>query len=247
MKRYIKLLLLKIGSILYKNQKSKILFYHDIYKTINYKALDTDVQMGTHIDLFKKHVDAIHKEGFEIVQQITKPEKQVAIMLDDGFRGIYEVRDFFYENNIFPTIFLPAGHIGKKCLLSKNEILDLQSHGFRFECHSWSHSDLTLFSDEELKHELGDSKIFLNNLLGKNVNEICLPIGYFSDHLLQQLKLFGYKEVYSSIPGNYMEVEYGWLRSRNLCQFASPIEVRYILRGGNDIIKKRYKRMHYKK
>ncbi len=247
MKQLIKLFLLWVSSVLHRNHKSKILFYHDIYRTINYKALDIDVHMGTHIDMFKKHVDVIHKEGFEIVQQITKPNGQVAIMLDDGFRGIYEVKDFFIENNILPTIFLPFGHIGEDCLLSKEEILDLQNSGFRFECHSWSHTDLTSFSDEELRRELGDSKKLLNTILGKEVNEICLPIGYFSNHLIQQLRLYGYKEVYSSIPGNYMEPIHGWLRTRNLCQFSSPIEVKYILRGGNEMIKKRYERMHYRK
>lgn len=188
---------IKIRSVVSADADQLIKLYEEVWSNVPYNK-----KAKTYFVLNESDGCNFCKEGFEIVQQITKPEKQVAIMLDDGFRGIYEVRDFFYENNIFPTIFLPAGHIGKKCLLSKNEILDLQSHGFRFECHSWSHSDLTLFSDEELKHELGDSKIFLNNLLGKNVNEICLPIGYFSDHLLQQLKLFGYKEVYSSIPGN---------------------------------------------
>lgn len=246
MKKLIKLFLLWISSLINRNHKSKILYYHDIYKTVNYKALDVDVYMGTHIDLFKKHVEIIRKEGFEIVQQITKPEGQVAIMLDDGFRGIYEVRNFFYKNNILPTIFLPAGHLGEDGLLTKEEILELQNNGFKFECHSWSHEDLTQFSDEELQRELGDSKKNLSNLLGKTVREICLPIGYFSDHLIEQLKLYGYKEVYSSIPGNYVEPIHGWLRTRNLCQFSSPAEVKYILRGGNQIIKRRYEKMHYK-
>lgn len=246
MRNLIKLFLLWISSLLHRNRKSKILFYHDIYKTTNYKALDADVHMGTHIELFKRHVDIIRKEGFEIVQQITKPEGQVAIMLDDGFRGVYEVRDFFYENNIFPTIFLPAGHIGEDCLLSKDEILNLQDNGFKFECHSWSHFDLTTFSDEELRRELGESKNILRTLLGKDVDEICLPLGYFSNHLIEQLRLYGYKEVYSSIPGNYMEPVYGGLRTRILCQFSSPIEVKYMLRGGCEMINKRYKKMHYK-
>lgn len=104
MRNLIKLYLLWISSLLHRNRKSKILFYHDIYKTTNYKALDADVHMGTHIELFKRHVDIIRKEGFEIVQQITKPEGQVAIMLDDGFRGV-EVCDFFMRITYFQLFF----------------------------------------------------------------------------------------------------------------------------------------------
>lgn len=241
----IKNILLRLGVALKNNRKSKALFYHDIYETVNYKAADADVCMGTHIDVFKTHVETIRKEGFEIVSRITKPEGQVCIMLDDGFRGIYECREFFYSHNVFPTIFLAVDLIAKEGFLTKEEILDLQQHGFNFECHSWSHCDLTIWSDEELKHELGDSKEWLSEMLGKEITEICLPIGYFNDNLLKQLQLYGYQNIYSSMPGNYDDFSHG-LRRRNLVQYATAEEVALILRGGNELLKGRYEKMHHK-
>lgn len=235
------------SSVINRNTKSKILFYHDIFVTNNYQASDADVCMGTHLDMFKKHMDVIHKEGYTIVTHITQLEGQVRIMLDDGFRGIYECRQFFYDNNIYPTIFLAVELIGKEGFLTKEEILDLQQHGFIFECHSWSHKDLTIWNDDELKRELGESKKFLSEMLNKQVTEICLPIGYFNDHLLEQLRLYGYDKVYSSIPGNYCDLTIGGMITRNLVQFASPCEVRLMLRGGNQIITNRYVNMHYKR
>lgn len=245
-KSFIKLALLYCSSIIHRNRQSKILFYHDIYKTINYKASDADVCMGTHLEMFKKHLKAIRKEGYTVVSRITQPEKQVCIMLDDGFRGIYECRQFFYDKGIFPTIFLSVELIGKEGFLTKGEILDLQAHGFIFECHSWSHKDLTIWKDEDLKRELGDSKTFLSELLGKKVTKMCLPLGYYNSHLLGQLKAYGYEEVYSSIPGNYYEPTKDGMVTRNLVQFASPTEVRLVLRGGNEMIKERYEKMHCK-
>lgn len=246
-KKIIKLTFLKYSSIVNKNKKSKILFYHDIYKTTNYKATDDDVCMGTHLDMFKRHLEVIRKEGYTIVPRITESEGQVCIMLDDGFRGIYECRQFFYDNQIYPTIFLAVELIGQEGILTKEEILDLQAHGFIFECHSWSHKDLTIWNDEDLNRELGESKKFLSEMLNKEITEICLPIGYFNDHLLEQIKLYGYKKVYSSIPGNYWEPTVGSMIARNLVQFASPTEVRLVLRGGNEILKNRYVNMHFKK
>lgn len=242
----IKLSLMRISSLLHHNHKSKILFYHDIYTSVNYKASDADVCMGTHLDMFKKHLEVIRKEGYTIVPRITNQKRQVAIMLDDGFRGIYECRQFFYDNNIFPTIFLAVELIGKEGFLTQEEILDLQHHGFIFECHSWSHKDLTIWNDEDLKRELGESKKYLSELLNKRVTEMCLPIGYFNDHLLEQLRAYGYERVYSSIPGNYYEPTVGGMTTRNLVQFASLLEVKLMLRGGNEMIKKRYEKMHYK-
>lgn len=246
LREIVKLTLMEVSSILHRNHKSKILFYHDIYTSINYKATDDDVCMGTHLDMFKRHLEVIRKEDYTIVPHITEPEGQVCIMLDDGFRGIYECRQFFYDNQIYPTIFLAVELIGQKGILTKDEILDLQAHGFIFECHSWSHKDLTIWNDEDLRRELGESKKYLSEMLNKEVSEICLPIGYFKDHLLDQIKVYGYNKVYSSIPGNYCETTIGGMAARNLVQFASPAEVKLVLRGGNEMIKGRYEKMHYK-
>lgn len=245
-KRTVKFVLLLIGSIVSRNHKSKILYYHDIYLNHSYKSLDSDILMGTSIRMFKEHLMTIRQEGYRVVPQITNPDGEVAIMLDDGFRGIWDNRQFFYENNICPTVFLAVDLIGKEGFLTESEILELQSHGFIFQCHSWSHKDLTSFNDDELKKELSDSKNHLEKLLGKEVNEICLPLGFFSDNLVELTKKAGYKEVYSSVSGNYHDLVCEFLRTRNLLQFATPADVRLILRGGTSLLRDHYIKMYHK-
>lgn len=239
--------ILLAGSVVRRNRGSKILYYHDVYVTTNFPALDADVRMGTHIDVFKKHVDVIRSEGYEIVPRITKPTGQVAIMLDDGFRGIWECRRFFYDNNICPTVFLPVKFIGRTDLgiMTAEEILELQRHGFIFECHSWSHEQLTDFDDARLRHELADSRAELERMLSKPVRGFCMPLGYYTDHLLEKIREAGYDDVYCCIPGNYHDRPEGMI-PRNLCQYATPQEVRLILRGGNELLKSRYRRLHDK-
>lgn len=246
-KYIIKAALLHMGALLSNNNKSKILFYHDIYNKKSYKSLDTDTLLGTSLVIFKKHLEIIKRESFQIVPRITKEEKEVAIMFDDGFRGIWDNREFFYDNQIYPTVFLAVDLIGKPGFLTIKEILELQKHGFIFECHSWSHKNLACLSADELKKELGDSKEYLSNLLNKEVEELCLPIGYFSDILLKELPKYGYKKVYSSVPGNSNEKIFSILETRNLCQFADSYEFRQILRGGTCILKRRYIKQHYKR
>lgn len=242
----IKKILLFSGSIIYRNKNSKILFYHDVYNTTCYKSVDTNVLLGTHIEIFKEHIRIIKEEGYDIVTHITKPKKEVAIMFDDGFRGIWDNRNFFYENDIKPTVFIAKDLIGEPGFLSVKEILELQGHGFNFESHSWTHTDLTQYSDKNLERELLQSKKWLSEMLGKEVSEICLPIGYFSNHLIEQTIKYGYKEVYSSVPGNFKDLVLNTLRRRNLCQFATPFEVKCILRGGGNMLASRYYKLHKK-
>lgn len=241
----IKLILMWLSAAIYRSKGSKILYYHDVFSTINYKALDDDRHFGTSLELFAKHVEVIRQEGYKIVQHITKPKGQVAIMFDDGFRGIWECRKYFYEQHICPTIFLPVEFIGEKSkgILTEEEICELQDHGFVFECHSWSHRPLTEVPHTEFKHELVDSKKYLEDLLSKKVESICLPLGYFTDDILENIGNAGYTTIYSSIPGSVDFRPHGML-PRNLCQFATPEEVRLILRGGNEILKSRYEKLH---
>lgn len=238
---------MRASALLNNNHGSKILYYHDVFASKNFKALDADAFMGTPLDLFKKHVNTIREEGYEIVRDINSTKGQVAIMFDDGFRGIWECRQFFYDEKIFPTVFLPVDYIGKtdEGILSVDEILELQAHGFKFECHGYSHLPFTEVPTNELDKELKDSREFLSNLLSKNVKEICMPLGYFNDLVLENIREAGYEKIYSCIPGNYYSAPSGLL-ARNLCQHVSPQELRLILRGGNELLKKRYLRLHKK-
>ena len=164
-------------------------------------------------------------------------------MFDDGFRGIYDCREFFYANNICPTVFLAVSLIGQHGYLTVDEIIDLQNHGFNFQSHGWRHEDMTSLSDEQLHLELVEARKTLSELLGKDVDEICLPIGYFSDRLLDKLSKEGYREIYSSIPGDYDDLVYG-MRRRNLLQSSSPYQVSMVLKGGMSLLSNRYLKLH---
>jgi peptidoglycan/xylan/chitin deacetylase (PgdA/CDA1 family) len=241
MQQLIKRLLMILSSIIKRNRKSKILYYHDVYGENKY----TD--MGTTLDMFTKHIKTIRDLGFNIKPKIENPENEVMICFDDGFKGIYDTRHFFIKNNLCPTVFLSINLIGTTGYLNQKEILELQNKGFRFQCHAWSHSDLTTFSKNDLERELFESKKKLTDLLGETIDEICFPIGYFSQLVLDECRRYGYKTMYSSIPGNYFDQIYiKELRSRNLVQFADTSEVKSVLLGGYELIKGKYIKMHWK-
>jgi peptidoglycan/xylan/chitin deacetylase (PgdA/CDA1 family) len=196
--------------------------------------------------MFKKHIQVIHDNGFQIVSKINNPENEVMICLDDGFRGIYDTKDYFIQNQIQPLVFIAVELIGKENYLSKEEILELQTLGFQFEGHTWSHRNLTQFSDEELKHELLDSKFYLSDLLGKEVKKLCFPQGYFSSKVIDAASYYGYEQLFSSLPGSFYENMDKNLISRNLVQFSTPQEVKYRLLGNTRLLRKRAIKLHFR-
>jgi peptidoglycan/xylan/chitin deacetylase (PgdA/CDA1 family) len=235
----IKTLILKCASIINYNRKSKVIFYHDIAGSAQYTS------MATHFDLFRKHIETIRKEGFEIVSEIHHPFNQVQICFDDGFKGIYDHRVYFAENDIKLTVFLAVQLIGQENYLNVAEILELQKIGFRFQSHTVSHQNLTNFSDDILKQELEHSKTYLESILNMPVREICFPIGYFSDRVIKACKSSGYHKLYCSLPGNYSEKDTNGIIFRNLVQFLSTAELKATLYGGMSVLRAWYKRSHF--
>ena len=94
----IKNILLSLGVVLSNNRKSKILYYHDIHDGTSY------TNMSTELKVFQSHIKTLRKLGYMVVTNINNANNQVAIMFDDGFHGIYDCREYFYTNNICPTV-----------------------------------------------------------------------------------------------------------------------------------------------
>ena len=220
------------------NQDSKVVYYHD--------AGTQYTDMGTDINLMQKHIEVIYKSGYTIVPSITRKEGEVMICFDDGWAGIYDHKDFFIAQNIMPTIFIAVDLIDKEGYLKKEQIKELEARGFRFECHTWSHKSLTLFNDEELEHELRDSKVMLERIFDHPFTSICYPQGRFSKHIHNKCHDYGYLHQYSSLHGGYYDLEGKGIICRICAQFSSPTELKWMLNGTSRIFRKRLIKQHVK-
>lgn len=227
-----------IMAMLKHSHYSKIIYYHDVHCDTEY----TD--MSTPMEVFEQHINTVKESGFDIVPQITGHKHQVMICFDDGFRGLWDNRDYFIDNNIMPTVFIAVNLIGKEGYLTLDEIKSLANSGFRFQAHGWKHSDLTAFSDMELKRELFDAKHKLEELTGLNITEICFPQGYYSDKVVEYSESYGYTLMYTSDPKPHAKRIKDNLLSRYLVQHASPTQLKAILRGGMDCLYMHYYKLH---
>lgn len=236
---FIKQAIYYFAYLIHRNKDSKVVYYHDVGKKYT--------NMGTDFSLVKNHVQIIRESGYEIVPSISKQKKQVMICFDDGWAGIYDYKEFFVEQKIYPTIFIAVDLIGSKGHLTKQQIRELQTIGFRFQGHTWSHHDLTGYSEAELEKELKDSKVWLENEFHHTFDAICYPMGRFSQLIFEKCKEFNYTELFSSIPGGYYDLKNKGLICRICAQFSSANEFKWMLNSTSWFFRRKLYHQQFKK
>lgn len=234
--------IIRIASLFYVNKRSKVIFYHDIHSDRKY------TEMSTPIELFKKHIDIIRENGYEIVSEITSPYKQIEICFDDAFLGLYENIEIIKKLNVPIHLFVITSFMNKDKYINKEQLLELSKlNQIIISSHTHTHQILSDISQEELLTELKKSKLILNDLLNSEVESICFPEGKFNKKVIEKVKELSYNKLYSSIPGFYYDEFLPNVKRRSLVQFAKEKEFRAILRGGDHILALWYKFKHFVK
>ena len=239
---FIRIVIIRFFSFFYFSKKSKVIYYHDIDSDNKY----TD--MSTPVELFKKHINIIRENGYEIVHEITKPLGQIEICFDDAFLGLYDNIELIKELNIPIHLFVVSSYLEKKGHINKDQLLLLNKMKlFKISSHTQTHQVLNLASESLLKNELENSKNLLENLLNNSVDTICYPEGKFNNKLVELAEAVGYTRQYSSLPGFYFNDFLPNVKRRSLVQFSEVKEFKAILKGGDHVLSFWYKFKHYEK
>ncbi len=240
-------------SILRRDIVPKVVFYHDIGKRWT--------PMGTDEKIFIKHMKIL---GSRVKGVGSSGD---VVCFDDGFRGLYDYREELREwglgSRILVKVFVAPRLVGQPGYLTWDEIRVLnREYGIDFQCHTWSHQTLAgpmidespkeERTEEWYERELIASKEAINRELKSEsvkckVDELCFPVGNFSDDVIRRCKEAGYKKVYASYPGNLGEGEDeggGYVQPRCLVQDLGVMGFKAVLNGGMEIFKKRYLKMH---
>ena len=99
------------------------------------------------------------------------------------------------SNNIPFTVFVVSNFVKKniKDYLSQNELIELSNlPGVTIGSHGLTHTPFTHLSTKELIDELGYSKKYLEDKIGKEVKYISYPHGKINNSLLKYIKEAGY-------------------------------------------------------
>jgi peptidoglycan/xylan/chitin deacetylase (PgdA/CDA1 family) len=132
------------------------------------------------------------------------PARAVVITVDDGWAcASSEIFDAMRRRNLPWTLFVYPKIVGRGShAVTWRELQELAECGVDIESHTLTHPFLTLKNnpavspasyDEFLEHELRESRLRLEQTIGKEVRFLCYPYGDYDDAVAAAAQAHGYE------------------------------------------------------
>jgi len=173
----------------------RILMYHSINDDVASNHPDLVVAPAN----FRAQLNYLKKRGYqfltmsELISGDYDSAPRVALTFDDGFQDNYTVMlPILMEFQAKATIFLcpDMAEIEK---LTEEQILEIQASGLvEFGAHTMTHINLSQVSDEDAKHEISESKKYVEKLLGIPCSSFAYPFGRLNDHTAELVSDAGF-------------------------------------------------------
>ncbi len=113
--------------------------------------------------------------------------KKIAITFDDGphYERTKLLLDGLKERGIHATFFL----VGNRISGNEDLILRMKNEGHLIGNHSYSHTDLTKISPNELENEINKTNSIIEEITGERVKYLRPPCGFWNDELANKLDM----------------------------------------------------------
>ena len=190
--------------------------YRKGYCVLMYHALGSQAYQdpnGNHSinpKLFQRHMEYIKTQNnFEIDQLINIKKNlhknKIAVTFDDGYKdNLLKGLPILQKLNIPFTIFVSTQFVKDKNtnFLSKNDIRFLSNiKGVTIGSHGENHVPFTDLTKGQLNRELLESKKFLEDLVGKEIELLAYPFGKTNEDIKNRSEQAGYKVCFGTIFG----------------------------------------------
>lgn len=169
----------------YKNKYVNVIYYHDIVHDEGYSF------MRTNIDVFKRQMEWLKREGYESLRfddldekHIKFCKKRVLIAFDDGWRSNYtEIFDYMKGQGLKYNVFLTVGEIGvNPKYLTWDMVREMHASGLcGFGAHTFTHPSMGDLEKIDYQHEVVEANEYFYKELGYHPIDFCYPFGYYSE------------------------------------------------------------------
>ena len=126
-------------------------------------------------------------------------ERTVAITFDDGAEtDILFAAPLLRRLNFGGTFYITAGFLGKPGYLDHSQLRELSGMGFEIGCHSMTHAYLTDLNDRDLRREVAEPKVQIEQIVGRAVEHFSCPGGRHDRRVSDAAREAGYRTVTTS-------------------------------------------------
>ncbi len=181
----------------------KILTFHKVWPGLSYGSTNYSPKR---LDRLLGFLSSSGYRFYSVAELLkSRPEKGIALTFDDGYQHLLDyLPPLIDKYNLRPTIFIPAGLIGRSNRwdyshlfqnaphLNREGITELAQQGAVIGAHGNSHCDLTGLDDRRLSDELVRSKGFLEDITAREVKTMGYPFGRANDRVVEAARKAGY-------------------------------------------------------
>jgi len=203
-----------------------IVRYHGLYRDPE-EIRGQPPQEFVSVQDFVQQVRWLRQEGYALLSlsdcrdragQDRLPERVVCLIFDDGKESCLRLAvPVLAQEGGVATFFIVPEWLGRRNILAASGVKDLASLGMEVGSHSMSHPFLTELTAADLDREVGGSKQFLEDLLGRRVESFSYPFGDTNSLVRQAVAKAGYRIACGSRGGaNLLPPDWLSLRCRGM-------------------------------
>jgi peptidoglycan/xylan/chitin deacetylase (PgdA/CDA1 family) len=138
--------------------------------------------------------------GLNVGEALRHPVKpSVCITFDDGCEtDLIAAAPVLREFGFNATFYLTAGFLGTPGYLNTTQVQELDAQGFELGCHSMTHPYLSDLPEAELKREIWNAKLQLEQIVHHPIEHFSCPGGRYDRRTLELARKAGFKSVANS-------------------------------------------------
>lgn len=152
---------------------------------------------------FRAQIEWLRKDGWRglnVSEALRYPSgKSVALTFDDGCEtDLITAAPILLEAGFHATFYVTTGFLDKPGYMSTAQLRQLSDLGFEIGCHSMTHPYLDDIGADQLRPEIVEARLRLQDVTGNAVDHFSCPGGRYDERSLALVKQTGYRSLATS-------------------------------------------------